>query len=50
MLAWDAVYGGGGDDRTLVRVAPGELVRVAPGELARVTGAEWIGLGAHQGL
>ena len=37
VLAWDAVYGGGGDDRTLLRVAPGEL--------ARVTGAEWIELG-----
>ena len=36
VLAWDAVYGGGGDDRTLLRVAPGEL--------ARVTGAEWIEL------
>jgi prolyl-tRNA editing enzyme YbaK/EbsC (Cys-tRNA(Pro) deacylase) len=36
VLAWDAVYGGGGDDRTLLRVAPGEL--------ARATGAEWIEL------
>ena len=36
VLAWDAVYGGGGDDRTLLRVAPGEL--------ARVTGVEWIAL------
>lgn len=34
VLAWAAVYGGGGDDRTLLRVAPDEL--------ARVTGAEWI--------
>ena len=34
VAAWDAVYGGGGDDRTLLRIAPGEL--------ARVTGAEWI--------
>jgi prolyl-tRNA editing enzyme YbaK/EbsC (Cys-tRNA(Pro) deacylase) len=33
---WEAIYGGGGDDRTLMRVAPGELVRV--------TGAEWITL------
>jgi prolyl-tRNA editing enzyme YbaK/EbsC (Cys-tRNA(Pro) deacylase) len=41
VMAWDAVYGGGGDDRTLLRVAPGEL--------ARVTGAEWIErLGARQ--
>jgi prolyl-tRNA editing enzyme YbaK/EbsC (Cys-tRNA(Pro) deacylase) len=36
VLAWDAVYGGGGDDHTLLRVAPGEL--------ARVTGAEWVDL------
>ena len=36
VLVWDAVYGGGGDDRTLLRVAPGEL--------ARVTAAEWIDL------
>lgn len=34
VAAWDVIYGGGGDDRTLLRVAPGEL--------ARVTGAEWI--------
>jgi prolyl-tRNA editing enzyme YbaK/EbsC (Cys-tRNA(Pro) deacylase) len=37
VLTWDAVYGGGGDDRTLLRVAPGEL--------ARVTAAEWVDLG-----
>ena len=36
VMAWDAVYGGGGDDRTLLRVASGEL--------ARVTAAEWIDL------
>ena len=42
VLAWDAVYGGGGDDRTLLRVAPGEL--------ARVTGAEWIELGGSATL
>jgi prolyl-tRNA editing enzyme YbaK/EbsC (Cys-tRNA(Pro) deacylase) len=36
VLAWDAVYGGGGDDHTLLRVAPGEL--------ARVTNAEWVDL------
>lgn len=34
VAAWDAVYGGGGDDHTLLRVAPGEL--------ARVTAAEWV--------
>jgi prolyl-tRNA editing enzyme YbaK/EbsC (Cys-tRNA(Pro) deacylase) len=33
---WEAIYGGGGDDHTLLRVAPAEL--------ARVTGAEWIDL------
>ncbi len=36
VLAWEAIYGGGGDDRTLLRIAPGEL--------ARVTGAEWVDL------
>ncbi len=36
VLAWDAIYGGGGDDRTLLRIAPGEL--------ARVTAAEWMDL------
>jgi prolyl-tRNA editing enzyme YbaK/EbsC (Cys-tRNA(Pro) deacylase) len=36
VLAWNAVYGGGGDERTLLRVAPGEL--------ARVTAAEWVDL------
>ena len=36
VMAWDVVYGGGGDDRTLLRVAPEEL--------ARVTDAEWIDL------
>lgn len=36
VLAWDAIYGGGGDDHTLLRIAPGEL--------ARVTGAEWVEL------
>ncbi len=34
--AWDVIYGGGGDDHTLLRIAPEEL--------ARVTGAEWIAL------
>jgi prolyl-tRNA editing enzyme YbaK/EbsC (Cys-tRNA(Pro) deacylase) len=33
---WDVVYGGGGDDHTLLRIAPGELARVA--------GAEWVTL------
>ena len=42
VVAWDAVYGGGGDDRTLLRVAPGEL--------ARVTSAEWIELGGSSML
>ena len=36
VVAWDAIYGGGGDDHTLLRVAPGELARVAA--------AEWIDL------
>jgi prolyl-tRNA editing enzyme YbaK/EbsC (Cys-tRNA(Pro) deacylase) len=36
VLAWDAIYGGGGDDHTLLRIAPAEL--------ARVTEAEWIPL------
>lgn len=36
VLAWDVVYGGGGDDRTLLRIAPKEL--------ARATQAEWIAL------
>lgn len=29
---WAVVYGGGGDDRTLLRVAPAELARVTQGE------------------
>ncbi len=36
VLAWDAIYGGGGDDHTLLRISPMEL--------ARVTKAEWIDL------
>jgi prolyl-tRNA editing enzyme YbaK/EbsC (Cys-tRNA(Pro) deacylase) len=36
VLAWDVVYGGGGDDHTLLRIAPEEL--------ARATKAEWIDL------
>jgi Cys-tRNA(Pro) deacylase len=34
--AWAAIYAGGGDDRTLLRISPDEL--------ARVTSAEWIAL------
>jgi prolyl-tRNA editing enzyme YbaK/EbsC (Cys-tRNA(Pro) deacylase) len=34
--AWDVVYGGGGDDHTLLRITPDEL--------ARATRAEWIDL------
>lgn len=30
--AWDVVYGGGGDDRTLLRITPAELARVTQGE------------------
>jgi prolyl-tRNA editing enzyme YbaK/EbsC (Cys-tRNA(Pro) deacylase) len=37
VLAWDVIYGGGGDERALLRIAPGEL--------ARATAAEWIELG-----
>ncbi len=33
---WEVIYGGGGDDRTLLRVTPDEL--------ARVTDGEWIAL------
>jgi prolyl-tRNA editing enzyme YbaK/EbsC (Cys-tRNA(Pro) deacylase) len=33
---WDVVYGGGGDDRTLLRITPDEL--------SRVTASEWIDL------
>ena len=33
---WEVIFGGGGDDHTLLRVAPAEL--------ARVTRAEWIRL------
>jgi prolyl-tRNA editing enzyme YbaK/EbsC (Cys-tRNA(Pro) deacylase) len=36
--AWDVVYGGGGDDHTLLRIAPDEL--------ARATRAEWVDLEA----
>jgi prolyl-tRNA editing enzyme YbaK/EbsC (Cys-tRNA(Pro) deacylase) len=37
VLAWEVIYGGGGDERTLLKIAPGEL--------ARVTGAEGVELG-----
>ena len=30
---WPEVYGGGGDDRTLLRVTPDELLRVTGGRL-----------------
>jgi len=36
VVAWDMVFGGGGDDHTLLRIAPAEL--------ARVTEAEWVTL------
>ncbi len=36
VLMWDRVYGGGGDDHTLLRIAPAEL--------ARATAAEWVEL------
>jgi Cys-tRNA(Pro) deacylase len=36
ICGWDVVYGGGGDDRTLLRITPREL--------ARVTRAEWLTL------
>jgi len=39
--AWDVIYGGGGDDRTLLRITPDELVRV--------TAAEWIDLAVAAG-
>jgi prolyl-tRNA editing enzyme YbaK/EbsC (Cys-tRNA(Pro) deacylase) len=32
ILAWDVVYGGGGDDHTLLRITPQELARVVCGE------------------
>ncbi len=34
---WDVVYGGGGDDRTLLRVIPAELARVTQGEWLSLT-------------
>lgn len=33
VLAWPAVFGGGGNDHTLLRIAPDELVRVTGGRL-----------------
>ncbi len=38
VLAWPIVYGGGGDDHTLLRITPQEL--------ARATGATWADLAA----
>ncbi len=38
---WDVVYAGGGDDRTLLRIAVDELARVVHGEwLALTAGPE----------
>ncbi len=37
VAAWGVIYGGGGDDHTLIRLAPAELARVA--------NATWIELG-----
>ncbi len=39
---WDVVYGGGGDDRTMLRLTPAEL--------QAVTGATWIDLAADPAL
>ncbi len=36
VLAWPTVYGGGGDDHTLLRISPQEL--------ARITAATWVDL------
>lgn len=33
VLAWPEVFGGGGDDQTLLRVAPDELLRATGGQL-----------------
>ncbi|OQA40874.1 MAG: Cys-tRNA(Pro)/Cys-tRNA(Cys) deacylase YbaK [Chloroflexi bacterium ADurb.Bin325] len=33
---WDVIYGGGGDDRTLLRVTPDELARATAGEWIRL--------------
>ncbi|MCX6029550.1 MAG: YbaK/EbsC family protein [Chloroflexi bacterium] len=38
VLAWDVIYGGGGDERTLLRIAPGELARVTGAELITLAG------------
>ncbi len=35
--AWDVVYAGGGDDRTLLRVTPDELAQVTQGEWVRLS-------------
>ncbi len=34
---WPVIYGGGGDDRTLLRLAPQELARVTQGEWVSVS-------------
>ena len=36
VMAWEVIYGGGGDDRTLLRLTPAEL--------ARATQATWVDL------
>lgn len=33
VLAWPEVFGGGGDDRTMLRITPDELVRVTGGRV-----------------
>ncbi|MCA9869956.1 MAG: YbaK/EbsC family protein [Anaerolineae bacterium] len=33
VMAWPEVFGGGGDDRTLLRITPNELVRATGGQL-----------------
>ncbi|MEZ4770730.1 MAG: YbaK/EbsC family protein [Caldilineales bacterium] len=33
VLAWPEVFGGGGDDRTLLRITPDELLRATGGQL-----------------
>ncbi len=38
VLAWETIYGGGGDDHTLLRIAPGELARVTGAEITELGG------------
>ena len=40
VMQWDVVFGGGGDDRTLLRIGPAELQRVVNGELIDLGRAE----------